>query len=245
MGMSEPEKARMPSPKPSPPATAGDEVALARAIVGGDLRAFEQLMRRHNRILFRTARAILKDDSEAEDALQEAYLLAHRSMATFRGEARLSTWLTRIVANEALARRRKDARRAAILPLHYDDGEAASEEQAGMEAPAMDRPDQATHRGEMRRLIEERIDALPDAYRVVFMLRAVEELSVEDTAQSLGIPEATVRSRFFRARSLLRESLARDVDRAYGDAFGFAGERCDRIVANVMARLAAESGHRD
>jgi RNA polymerase sigma-70 factor (ECF subfamily) len=245
MGMSEPEKAPRPSTEPSRPATPADEAALARAIVGGDLRAFEQLMRRHNRILFRTARAILKDDSEAEDVLQEAYLLAHRSMAAFRGDARLSTWLTRIVANEALARRRKDARRAAILPLHYDDDEAASEEPAGMEAPAMDRPDQATLRGEMRRLIEERIDALPDAYRVVFMLRAVEELSVEDTAQSLGIPEATVRSRFFRARSLLRESLARDVDRAYGDAFGFAGERCDRIVANVMARLAAESGHRD
>ena len=105
----------------------------------------------------------------------------------------------------------------------------------------MERPDHLTLRGEMRRLIEERIDALPDAYRVVFMLRAVEELSVEDTAQSLGIPEATVRTRFFRARSLLRESLARDVDRAYGDAFGFAGERCDRIVANVMARLSADA----
>ena len=243
--MSEPKKARMPSAEPGPPETPAEEAALARAIAGGDLRAFEQLMRRHNRVLFRTARAILKDDGEAEDVLQEAYLLAHRSMATFRGDARLSTWLTRIVANEALARRRKDARRAAILPLHYDDDEAVSAEPAGMEAPAMERPDHATLRGEMRRLIEERIDALPDAYRVVFMLRAVEELSVEDTAQSLGIPEATVRTRFFRARSLLRESLARDVDRAYGDAFGFAGERCDRIVANVLARLAAETGRRD
>ena len=97
----------------------------------------------------------------------------------------------------------------------------------------------------MRHLLEARIDALPDAYRAVFVLRAVEEMSVEDTAASLGIPEATVRSRFFRARSLLRESLARDVDRAYGDAFGFAGERCDRIVANVLARLAGETGRRD
>jgi RNA polymerase sigma-70 factor (ECF subfamily) len=244
MGMSEPGKALMPPEEQGPPTTPAEDAALARAIVGGDLRAFERLMRRHNRVLFRTARAILKDDGEAEDALQEAYLLAHRSMASFRGDARLSTWLTRIVANEALARRRKHARRAAILPLHHDD-EAAYEDPAGTEAPAMERPDHATLRGEMRRLIEERIDALPDAYRVVFMLRAVEELSVEDTAQSLGIPEATVRTRFFRARSLLRESLARDVDRAYGDAFGFAGERCDRIVANVMARLAAETGHRD
>ena len=230
----------MPVAEPRPVATPVEDAELARAIVAGDLRAFEQLMRRYNRVLFRTARAILKDDSEAEDALQEAYLLAHRSMATFRGDARLSTWLTRIVANEALARRRKHARRAAILPLHHGD-ETATDGPADTEAPAMERPEHMTLRGEMRRLIEERIDALPDAYRVVFMLRAVEELSVEDTAQSLGIPEATVRTRFFRARSLLRESLARDVDRAYGDAFGFAGERCDRIVAHVMGRLAADA----
>src|SRR5262252_1446281 len=144
MGMSEPEKALVASEEQRPPLTPAEDAALARAIVGGDLRAFEQLMRRHNRVLFRTARAILKDDSEAEDVLQEAYLLAHRSMATFRGESRLSTWLTRIVANEALARRRKDARRAAILPLHHDD-EVALEDAAETEAPAMERPDHATH----------------------------------------------------------------------------------------------------
>jgi len=230
----------MPLAEPRPAPAPVEDAEFVRAVVAGDLRAFEQVMRRYNRVLFRTARAILKDDSEAEDALQEAYLQAHRSMATFRGDARLSTWLTRIVANEALGRRRKHARRAAILPLHHDD-EAATDGLAETEAPAMERPDHVTLRGEMRRLIEERIDALPDAYRVVFMLRAVEELSVEDTAESLGIPEATVRTRFFRARSLLRESLARDVDRAYGDAFGFAGERCDRIVANVMARLATDA----
>ena len=106
----------------------------------------------------------------------------------------------------------------------------------------MDRPDNAVHRGELRHLLETRIDALTDTYRIVFVLRAVEEISVEETAVSLGLPESTVRTRFFRARSLLRESLAQDVDRAYGDAFGFAGERCDRIVTNVLARLAGDSG---
>jgi RNA polymerase sigma-70 factor (ECF subfamily) len=224
-------------------ASAGD-AALARQIEAGDLRAFEPLMRRHNRMLFRTARAILKDDGEAEDAVQEVYLHAYRSIAKFRGDARLSTWLTRIVANEAFGRSRKQARRAAILPLHFDDDEAARDALPENEAPAMDRPDSAAHRSEMRQLLETRIDALPDTYRVVFVLRAVEELSVEETATSLGIPESTVRTRFFRARSLLRESLARDVDRAYGDAFGFAGARCDRIVSNVLARLAGDSGHR-
>jgi len=235
----------MPLAAPAPAVAARDDADLARAIAGGDVPAFEQLMRRYNRVLFRTARAILKDDGEAEDALQEAYLHAYRSIAAFRGDARLSTWLVRIVANEALARLRKQARRAAILPLHHDDDAAALETAAMTEAPAMDRPDHARQQAEMRHLLEARIDALPDAYRAVFVLRAVEEMSVEDTATGLGIPEATVRSRFFRARSLLRESLARDVDRAYGDAFGFAGERCDRIVANVLARLAGVTGRRD
>lgn len=234
----------MPLGTPVLAAAALDDAELARSIAGGDVHGFEQLMRRYNRVLFRTARAILKDDGEAEDALQEGYLHAYRSIAAFRGDARLSTWLIRIVANEALARLRKRARRAAILPLHHDD-DGTAHEAAATEAPAMDRPDHATQRSEMRHLLEARIDALPDTYRVVFVLRAVEEMSVEDTATSLGIPEATVRSRFFRARSLLRESLARDVDRAYGDAFGFAGERCDRIVANVLARLAGETGNRD
>ncbi len=228
---------------PSAGAAATNDGALARAVEGGDLRAFEQMMRRHNRALFRTARAILKDDGEAEDAVQEAYLQAYRSIAKFRGEARLSTWLVRIVANEAFGRLRKHARRAAIVPIHVDD-DAAHDVRTESEAPAMDRPDNAALRSEMRHLLESRIDALPDAYRTVFVLRAVEELSVEETAASLGIPESTVRSRFFRARSLLREALAQDVDRAYVDAFGFAGERCDRIVTNVLARIAGESGPR-
>ena len=219
-------------------AVAESDIALARQIDAGDVRAIEDVMRRHNRTLFRTARAILKDDAEAEDAVQEAYLQAFRSIGKFRGEARLSTWLTRIVANEAFGRLRKHARRAAILPLRGEDDETARDIPMEREAPAMNRPDQVAYRSEMRHVLESRIDALPDVYRTVFVLRAVEELSVEDTAASLGIPESTVRTRFFRARSLLRESLAQDIDRAYGEAFGFAGERCDRIVANVLARLA-------
>lgn len=233
------------TPAPSAQATGAlDDAALARAVAAGDQGAFEQLMRRYNRVLFRTARAILRDDGDAEDALQDAYLQAYRSIATFRGDARLSTWLVRIVANEAFARRRKHARHAAILPLHVDD-DALSPSTTETEAPAMDRPEHETLRAEMRHLLETRIDALPDTYRVVFVLRAVEELSVEETAASLGIPEATVRTRFFRARSLLREALAQEVDHAFGDAFGFAGERCDRIVANVLTRLAGPAGCRD
>jgi len=198
---------------------------------------FEALMRQHNRMLFRTARAILHDDAEAEDALQDAYVLAYQAMGKFRGEAKVSTWLARIVANEALQRLRKSKRRNAIVPLRSSDNvEEINEIPEGNMSKG---PERSAERTEMRKLLEKRIDALPDAYRPVFMLRAVEELSVEATAEVLQIPAATVRSRFFRARSLLRESLAAEVDLAYEDAFGFAGERCDRIVANVMARLRA------
>ena len=210
---------------------------LAQRVAAGDELAFEVLMRRYNRTLYRTARAILKDDAEAEDALQIAYLNAYRSIGGFRAESKLSTWLTRIVVNEALMRVRKSSRDSAVIPLETitdeegnilsDDGSSAS----------VERPDTAAMRGEIRTLIERKIDALPDVFRTVFVLRALEELSVEETAACLGIPEATVRTRFFRARSLLRESLAREVDYAIDGAFAFAGSRCDRIVSGVLDRL--------
>lgn len=208
---------------------------LAARAAQGDAAAFEVLMRRHNRTLFRTARAILRDDAEAEDALQEAYLQAYRALSEFRGEARLGTWLVRIVANEALMRLRKQSRRAQIVPMQSADATPGLQE---IPHDPMEKPDMSAERAQMRRLLESQIDALPDAYRTVFMLRAVEELSVEETAAVLQIPEATVRTRFFRARSLLREALAQKIDLAYADAFAFAGARCDRIVAAVLARLA-------
>ena len=208
------------------------DAELARRVAGGDPQAFETLMRRYNRALFRTARAILRDDAEAEDALQEAYLQAYRTIGSWRGDARLSTWLARVVANEALMRLRKYARRDAIVPLHP----GVSMENIP-EATMEKGPENEARRAEIRKLLEQRIDALPGAYRAVFMLRGVEEYSVEETATILQIPEATVRSRFHRARSLLREGLASEVDLACEDAFGFAGERCDRIVSKVMARL--------
>ena len=220
----------------APDEAADPDAGLAARVARGDHPAFEMLMRRHNRALFRTARAILRDDAEAEDALQEAYLQAYHTIGSFRGEARLSTWLARVVANEALMRLRKQARRSAIIPLQP--GVAVDEVNQIAEGSMEKGPERSARRAEMRKLLEERIDALPDAFRAVFMLRAVEENSVEETASILQIPEATVRSRFFRARSLLREGLAAEVDLACGEAFGIAGERCDRVVAGVMKRLA-------
>lgn len=166
---------------------------------GGDVHSLKALMSMHHRMLYRTARAILRDDAEAEDAVQEACLQAYRALGTFRGESKLSTWLVRITVNEALMRLR-NAKTAARTDVEPDD---LASGQAG--------PETTAHRGEMRQLLEARIGALPDPFRAVFVLRAVEELSVEETAAALGIPEITVRTRYFRARKLLRKAMAGDV----------------------------------
>jgi RNA polymerase sigma-70 factor (ECF subfamily) len=212
-----------------------DDLELSRRAANHDTRAFEALMRRHNRLLYRTARSILRDDHDAEDCVQEAYLQAYRSLDGFRGEAKLSTWLVRIVINralEALRRRRSDRGHMQLDNVVHID-EVASP------AGGIEYPEASAMREELRQLIERRIDCLPDPFRTVFVLRAVEDLNVDETATCLGIPPATVRTRYFRARSLLRESIERDMDLAVGDAFSFAGARCDRIVAAVLERLRA------
>jgi RNA polymerase sigma-70 factor (ECF subfamily) len=211
---------------------------LAARAATGDGPAFAIIMRRHNRLLFRTARSILKSDVDAEDALQDAYLRAWRGIEGFRAEAKLSTWLARIVINEALGRLRR-GHSAEVIPF---DGASDADRHETMEDRMEDDPDQQPERvamrAELRRLMEACIDRLPEAFRTVFMLRAVEEMSVEEVAAALALPEATVRTRLFRARGLLREGLSRDIDLAMSDAFSFDGERCDRIVARVLALLA-------
>jgi RNA polymerase sigma-70 factor, ECF subfamily len=224
--------------QPLPAATPADDAALVRRVVAGDAAAFELVMRRHNRRLFRLARATLRDDAEAEDALQEAYLAAHRALPGFRGDASLATWLSRLVTNECLDRLRKRARRDNIFPIGSLEAENDMEF-AMTESQASASPDQMLLRAQMRSLLERKLDALPASFRCVFVLRAVEELSVEETAQSLGIAEATVRSRHFRARSLLRESLAQEIDLAERDLYEFGGEHCNRVVATVLGRLDA------
>jgi RNA polymerase sigma-70 factor (ECF subfamily) len=214
-----------------------DDLELARRIGEGDAVALEQLMRACNRKLFRVARSILDDDAEAEDALQEAYVTAYVEMKTFRGASKLTTWVTRIVINEALGRLRKKKRQAAVLVFSPDSVEPAAQETTHMDERSASPEDQAS-RAELRAVLERRIGELPVAFRTVFMMRELEEMTVEETAECLGIPEATVRTRLFRARALLRESLAREIDMATGDAFAFAGERCDRIVAAVLKRVA-------
>lgn len=216
---------------------APSDADIVARIAQGDEQAFTLLMRRNNQKMYRTARSILRDDAEAEDAVQAAYLQAYRAIETFRGDARLSTWLVRIVVNEAVARMRKRSRSAKVIQFNGDSGPDDALAETTMDESAFERPEQAALRAEARRMLEAKIDALPDAFRTVFVLRAVEEMSVEEAAASLGISQVTVRTRYFRAKSLLRESLAREIDFAFEQAFSFAGERCDRIVAGVLARI--------
>lgn len=225
---------------PAPEATADaalSDIALVQQAMRGDDKAFEIIMRRNNRALYRAARSILQDDAEAEDAVQEAYLRAYRALDKFHGDARLTTWLTRIVINEALEKLRKrkqepgkvSLENVVDLEMHIDNSNDGRSRPDGPEAAAM--------RAQTRRLLERKIDQLPAAFRTVFILRALEEMSVEETALCVGITEATVRTRFFRAKSLLRESLASEIDAVFDDAFAFAGDRCDRIVNTVLERI--------
>jgi RNA polymerase sigma-70 factor (ECF subfamily) len=211
---------------------ASEEALLVR-LRAGEPGAFEQVMRRHNSRLFRVARSILSDDSDAEEVLQEAYIRAFSGIAGFKGEASLATWLTRIAINEALVRLR---RRRDTAPL---------DEETALADPRPS-PEQDAARRELRGLVERSLDSLPAAFRAVFVLRALEQMSVEETAAALGIRKETVKTRFFRARRLLREQLGAELAAALGHSFPFAGARCDRLVAAVLRRLAvpAQEGDR-
>lgn len=210
------------------------EAALVSRAATGDEAAFETIMRRHNQLLFRTARSILKSDEWAEEAVQDAFVRAWLALDTFRAESKLSTWLVRIVTNEALGR----LRRAKIHTIPLEDAMTSPDPklQLALADTPGSGPEQSAVRAQVRSLIEQQIDLLPDDYRTTFMLREVEGLSARDVAKALDIPVATVRTRAFRARKLLREGLLGKVEADLSDVFAFDGERCDRIVANVIAQ---------
>jgi len=204
-----------------------DESTLLGLVRSGDRNAFGTLMRRYNQRVFRIARAILVDDAEAEDAGQEAWVLAYRHLHQFEGRSSFSSWIGRIASREALAR----ARRRRPVPM------------ADVAEEVMDRrddPERQASDGEARAVLERAIDSLPDSFRTVFVLRAVEEMSVAETAACLEIPEDTVKTRLHRARRLLRDDLVQQLDLATTEAFAFAGARCDRMVEQVLRRLGEE-----
>ena len=199
-------------------------------------RAFQQaVVRQHNRSLWRIARGILGDDSDAEDAVQDAYVRAFTSLDAFRGDASLGTWLARIVINEAL---RRAERRKPTVDID-DVAEQLPPNHAGsatMAPPAG--PEQAAARAEVRRILENAVDALPSEFRTVFMMRIVEQMNIEETASLLGIPEATVKTRLHRANERLRSTLGTEFAAILEGSFPFGGARCARMRQAVLSRLA-------
>jgi RNA polymerase sigma-70 factor (ECF subfamily) len=221
--------AASPHPGSAPP----DDGALLAALRQGQAGAFENLMRRYNRLLFRAARGVVHDDAEAQDVVQEAWLKAFTGLRDFRGEASLATWLTRIAIHQALSQQRKLGR-LVFWDEDLGEGDMQTDAPGAGRAPS---PEQEVARLELRRQLEDAIDLLPPIYRTVFILRAVQGLSVEDTALGLNVSQDVVKTRFLRARTLLRAHLGSDPEAEAGRLHDFAGRRCDEVVARVLARL--------
>jgi RNA polymerase sigma-70 factor, ECF subfamily len=216
--------------------TSESDGELLRRMRGGDADAFAVVMRRNNQRLYRLARGILRDEDDAQEAVQEGYIRAFTHLSGFKEQASLATWLARIVSNEALGTLR---RRRAAIDIGTVADTLAADSPADMPDPASINPERAAARQEIRRAIESAVDALPAPFRTVFVLRAIEQLSTSETAAALGIPQETVKTRFHRANRLLRESLSEHFGAIWDNAFPFGGAHCDRIVANVLARLLA------
>ena len=217
-----------------------DDIVLAGLIAARDPAAVRLVTTRNNQRLFRAAWSILKTRQDAEEAVQAAYLSAFASMDTFEGRSALSTWLTRIVVNEALGRRRAEQRRR----RHFEqEGVAVLDQyrEALMRGSDAERPDVAVAREQIRKLLEEAVAELPETFRTVFVLREIEGMSSEDTAEVLGVPVATVKTRLFRGRRRLQQMLAPELANVFGGTFPFAGNDCAALTERVLARLGLQA----
>ncbi len=216
------------------------DAALIARVVAGDTNAFEGLMRRYNRMIYRTVRSVVRSDAEAEDVAQEAWVAAYRHLEQFEGRANFATWVRRIAYRAAVARAR---RRPALMASAHDDRltNGASAPDRAPES-AMDDPAQKLHRRQLARLLERAIDMLPTDQRIVLVLRDVQQLSTAETAESLGLSEANVRVRLHRSHQALRELLTLELGDALEEVFSFDGQRCDRLVRGVLSAL-RKPGH--
>ena len=205
---------------------------VVELVLSGQTALFEILMRRHNERLYRAARAIVLDEREAEDVVQQAWVNAYAHLRQFDGRAQLSTWLTRIAVNEAIARARRLG--------HYRSLDAGGPDEIAAIAsrPAPPNPERQAFGRELAALLESAVDALPDGCREVFVLRQVQGLSTSETAEALGVSDDVVKTRLSRARAALRDDLFERAGLAAQNAFTFLGVRCDRIVAFVMDWIA-------
>lgn len=212
-----------------------DDMNLVRRAQAREVGAFRTIIKAHNQRLYRIARGVVRNDGEAEDVVQEAYMRAFTHLDGFRGESSLTTWLSRIVINEALGRLRKRKRRAeTVLPA--DPAGEARIIQFPLNA-GNDDPERTMAQRQILKLVEKATDNLPDIYRTVFMARVIEGLNIEETAELLGIRPATVKTRLYRARVLVRRELDEQIGPVLLDAFPFAGRRCERLTNAVLKRL--------
>ena len=214
-----------------PPAELADEAIVDR-VREGDTALYEILVRRHNQRLYRAIRAILRDDKDVEDVMQQAYVDAYLHLDQFRGTAKFATWLTRIAVNRAIRIGQGERRQLALVSRDAD-ADFAIEHTA---APGLD-PEHAMYGHELKAVLETLVDDLPDPFRVVFVMREVEGLSTAETAASLSINEDTVKTRLHRAKRLLRDQLDRRLGPAASEIYPFHLSRCDRVVAGVMSRI--------
>ncbi|RUV15334.1 MAG: RNA polymerase sigma factor [Mesorhizobium sp.] len=211
------------------PAASGEMQLVGRALAreGG---AFRTIIKMHNQRLYRIARSVVRNDSEAEDIVQEAYVRAFAQLGDFRGESSLATWLSRIVINEALGRLRK-RRRTVAMP------QSLQAEIIKFPLNPSDDPERTMAQRQILELVERATDRLPDVYRTVFVARVIEGLSIDETAELLDVRPETVKTRLHRARALVRKALDDQIGPVLLDAFPFAGRRCERLTAGVMQRL--------
>lgn len=207
-----------------------DEEVVSR-VLGGETALFEILMRRYNQRLYRVSRVILRNDAEAEDVMQDAYVRAYEHLHQFAGKAAFSTWLTRIAIHEALARKRRRSRQEELdaLPMN------------GESMPIMKSsdpsPEDGTARAQMRDLLEQAIEHLPETYRTVVVMREVEEMSVAETAEGLGVTDAVVKTRLHRAHAMLRKEIYSRTKGKATELYQFHAVRCDRVVKAVFERI--------
>ena len=209
-----------------------DEEVVER-VLAGDTALYEVVMRRYNTRLYRVARSILRNDGEAEDVMQDAYVRAFQHLGQFEGRAKFSTWLTRIAVHEALARTQK-ARRFE----DWDDMNENQQNEIGATS-LRSNPESETASVEMSKILEQAIENLPEGYRAVVMMRDVEDMTTAETAECLSLSQENVKIRLHRAHGMLRKKLYANARISAADAFPFHAPRCDRVVANVFARLAA------
>jgi len=229
--MASPAEPRAPLSTPSEPVLETSDEELVERVRQGDRLAFELLMRRNNRRVYRAVRAVLRDGADVEEVMQQTYTLAFSHLEQFQGNARWSTWVCRIAFNEALARVRQRGR---FVSIDADAAESGVAE--GWRAPAPD-PERQARARELGRLVEETIDGMPDIYRSVMIFREIEGLTTLETAEILAVEENVVKTRLHRARALLRDGIERRIGQQVDDAYAFEARRCDRVVTAVLARL--------